>query len=304
MISKEAKKSVLVPLIFFGWFKFPLTWKELRRYVWGRELSEEDLRAIVKEFSRVSRVGDLVWRGDFSSLERSTAKVLASQLWDKVARWRRLFSYIPFLSQVYVTNTLAYDNARADSDIDLLLVGQSGRLWTMRAWLLVLMNLFNLRVRSVDRWGKFSPELFVTLRALDMSKIAIKKDYYLAYWLADLVPIWPDGEHRSLRQANQWVKPYLPLAWRSPKIRQWRYLRPAIFRQVIEKMLTGKLGDCFEAWAYGKQRRIIDRNIRKLGVNSSVLYNRDIIKLHFNDRRAPVRDAIEDGWHDLLEKTK
>ena len=304
MISKEAKKSVLIPLIFFAWFKFPLTWRELRRYVWGRELSEVELRLIVKEFSRVRQVGDLVWRGDFSSLERSTAATLAAELWGQVARWRWLFSYIPFLSQVYVSNTLAYDNAKANSDIDLLLVGQSGRLWTMRAGLLVLMNLFNLRVRSVNRWKKFSPEFFVSQRGLDLSKVALPKDYNLVYWLVDLVPIWPDGEHHSLRQANQWVKPHLPMAWRSPKIRQWRYLQPTIFRKAIEGILSGKLGDHFESWAYNKQRRIIDRNIRKLGVNPSVVYNRDIIKLHFNDRRAQVRDCIESGLHDLLGKNK
>jgi len=304
MVSRDIRKSVLVPIIFFSWFRFPLTLRELRRYVWRRELTEEEVKSIVKGLPKVSLVGDIVWQNDLSIGERLGRIDLADQLWRKVERWRWLFSNVPFLSQVYVTNTLAYNNAHSNSDIDLLVVAQPGRLWTTRAWLVVWMNLFKLRVRSMRRWGKFSPEFFLSTQGLDISKLVIENDYYLAYWLADLVPIWPDGEHRSLRQANQWVKVLLPIAWRSPRIRRLKYLEPSIFRGMVERILGGKWGNQFEEWAYTKQRRIIDKNLRKFGVNPSVIYNRDIIKLHFNDRRAQVRDAIEQALDDLLAKTK
>ncbi|MFA5967316.1 MAG: hypothetical protein WC805_02270 [Patescibacteria group bacterium] len=303
-VSQAIKKSVLVPIIFFSWFRFPLTLSELKRYAWQREIDEIELKAAINELPKISRVGELVWQGDLSIGERLERIALADRLWDKVNNWRWLFGYMPFLAQVYVTNTLAYNNAHANSDIDLLVVAQPERLWTTRACLLVMMNLFKLRVRSPQRWGKFSPEFFLSTRSLNINKLAIEKDYYLTYWLADLVPIWPDGEHRSLRQANQWVKSVLPGAWRNPKLRRLKYLKPSVLRRLIEKILSGKWGDQFEEWAYTKQRRIIDKNIRRLGTNPSVLYNRDIIKLHFNDRRAQVRDVIEQALDDLLAKNK
>jgi hypothetical protein len=303
-VSRETKKAVLVPITFFSWFNFPLTLKELRRYIWQRELAEDEIKAAIRDLPGTSLVGEIVWRGGLSVGERLERTALAGQLWDKVDHWRWLFSYIPFISQVYVTNTLAYDNASAGSDIDLLVIAQPGRLWVSRACLLVAMNLFKLRVRSAKRWAKFSPEFFLTTRALNISELAIDRDYYLSYWLADLVSIWPDGEHRSFRQANQWLKSDLPATWPTPKIKRWRYLKPALLRQLTEKTLSGSWGDTLEEWAYTKQRRIIDKNIRRLGVNPSVLYNRDIIKLHFNDRRAQVRDAIEQALDDLLAKNK
>ena len=303
MVSPRDKKSVLVPIIFFSWFKFPLTLKELRRYIWRNELTETEILATVAALPEVHWNGELVWWGEWTP-ERELKDKLARDLWRQVGRWRWLFAQIPFLRQVYVTNTLAYDNANPNSDIDLLLVGQPGRLWLMRAILLTILSWLNLRVRSMNRFNKFSLEFFVSERVMNVKRVALTKDYYLTYWLADLVPIWPDGEHRQFRQANQWWREELPLAWRSPKIKQYRYLSPSWLRQGLEKILSGRWGDGLEDWAYTKQRRIIELNLRRLGVRPEVIVNRDIIKLHFNDRRALVRDAIEQTLHEIVGKNK
>lgn len=303
MISREVKKSILVPVIFFSWFKFPLTLKELRRYLWRTELSEEQLNNALKEIPGVHYQGGWIWRGELWG-GRSSQANLAIQLWSIVDRWRWLFANVPFITQVYVSNTLAYDNANANSDIDLFLVARSGRLWTARLFLLIWLNLFKLRVRSAQKFGKFSPEFFVSESALDLSALAIEHDYYLSYWLADLVPIWPDGEHRRLRLANSWVGKDLPIAWRSPKMKTYPYLRPSQFCIIIEKLLGGKWGDRLETEAYYRQKKIIDKNTKRLGINPSVITTRDIIKLHFNDRRALVRDAIEGVLNEPARKTK
>lgn len=303
MVSLNDKKAVLVPIIFFSWFKYPLTIKEIKRYCWGKDLDEEEVTKAVQALPKIKQAQGLFWRGDWVP-QRDLRSSLAQNIWVKVEKWRGLFSYIPFVHQVYVTNTSAYDNVGENSDIDLLIIGQNSRLWTMRAFLLVVFNMFNLRVRSIDRFGKFSPEFYLSDKVLDITSLKIERDYYFSYWLADMVPIWPDGEHRQFRQINQWFKVDLPSAWSKPKLRQYKYLKSAWMRRFLEKFLSGKLGDRLEEWVYRKQRRIIELNLRRLGINPEVVTNRDIIKLHFNDRRAMVRDCVEQALNDLAGKTK
>lgn len=303
MISRKTKKAVLTPIIFFNWFNFPLSIKEIRRYLWQTESSEEEIVNTIKEIPQINYQEDLVWHGENIG-KREEREQTANQLWQVVDKWRWLFSLVPFISEVYVTNTLAYNNSHANSDIDLLVVGKTGRLWTARLFLLLLLNLFKIRVRSVRRFKKFSPEFFVSEKALNIKSLSIEKDYYLSYWLADLVSIWPDGEHRKFRQANNWFKEDLPIAWRSPKIKTYRYLRPAIARLILEKILVGRWGQKLEDTAYYKQKKLIEKNIRRLGVNPSVTINHDIIKLHFNDRRALIRDTTETTLNDWLGKAK
>lgn len=303
MISRKLKKSVLVPIIFFNWFNFPLTIKEIRRYLWQGELSEENIIDVIKEFTQINYQDGQVWHGEDRG-KRIDQQQLADQLWQVVGKWRWLFSLIPFLSEVYVTNTLAYNNVHTNSDIDLLVVAKPGRLWTTRLFLIMWLNLFKLRVKSIQRFKKFSPEFFVSEKALNIKSLALEHDYYLSYWLADLVSIWPDGEHRKFRQANSWFKDDLPITWSSPKLKTYRYLRPTIWRLTLEKLLAGKWGQKLEDWAYYKQKKIIEKNVRRLGVHPSVTINHDIIKLHFNDRRALIRDVIETTLNDWLVKGK
>jgi len=293
-------KSVLVPIIFFNFFNFPLTPKELRRYLWQYELSLEEIQEIVKQLPGVQIKGDLIYY-DNLKIDRNLREKIADKFWGRVA-WRRwIFSNVPFIKQVFVSNTLAYNNVHRNSDIDIFIVGQNGRLWTARAFLLVWLNLFNWRVRSINKYGKFSPEFFVSETALDLRKVALDKDYYLSFWLADLVSIWPSSESLLLKKANYWLKENLPIAWRSPKIKPFVTLNPSYFRLLVERFLSGKWGNILEEKLRSMQSKIIQHNLKRLGVNPEVIIDKDIIKLHFNDRRAEVRDVIKKKLYEILE---
>jgi len=298
----ELKKSALVPIIFFSWFKFPLKLKELRRYLWRQELSEEELKKLLKLLPGVQWENDLVWYGEVGG-DRVKQERLAQQFWQKIRRWRWLFANVPFLRAVLVTNTLAYGNVRAGSDIDLLVIGKAGRLWTCRAGLLVLLNWLGLRVKGPDRHAKFSPEFWLGDTALDLRPIALSNDYYLSFWLADAVPIWPGGMLRELWQANPWLKEQLPIAWRSPRLVDWPVSRPSYLCRWLERWMSGRWGERIEKRLQNAQQKIITRSLIRLGVNPLVVVEDNMIKLHFNDRRAAVRDAIEGALSELLAES-
>jgi len=295
----DLKKSVLVPIIFFSWFKFPLKLRELRRYLWRGELSEEEIRKMVRLLPQINYDQDLIWYGA-DMRDRLAGEELAKEFWQKARRWRWLFANIPFLREVFVTNTLAYDNVKLGSDIDLLVVGRSGRLWICRAALLLLMGGLRLRVHGVNKHAKFSPELWLGDNHLDLTPIALDNDYYLSFWLADVTQIWPGGEPKGLWQANPWLKEQLPIAWRSPRAKDWPAGRQSDGCRLIERLLSGRLGDWLEQKLKASQQKIVQRNLPRLSVNPSVVMGDNVIKLHFNDRRAAVRDAIEGALSDLL----
>ncbi|OGB74293.1 hypothetical protein A2V68_00840 [candidate division Kazan bacterium RBG_13_50_9] len=295
----KAQKAVLVPIIFFSFFQFPLNLKELRRYLWQYELTPLEIEEVLKRLPQAQRADGLVWWGRFTH-DRGLREKLAREFWAKVARRRWIFANVPFLDQAFVSNTLAYDNVHFGSDIDLFLIGKHRRLWTMRAWLVFWLNLFGWRVRGMDRHGRFSPEFFISDYELDIKAIALDRDYYFSYWMADLVPIWPAGEDELFHRHNRWAQKDLPIAWRSPKIRPLVWLKPSYFRRLAEKLLSGRFGEWLEQLLYRLQAKVIDRNLERMGVNPEVITNENIIKLHFNDRRAQVRDAIERDIREVL----
>src|SRR3989344_13744 len=288
-------KDALIPLIFFAQFDRPLTLRELRRYGWGGELDVNELKQIIKK-------SDMHWSGEFCYVdethihEYARRRELAKKFWQRVRQSRWIFANVPFIKLVAVGNTLAYDNVHENSDIDLFVVTRARRGWTARAILLLWLSFLGLRVRSVKKYLLFSPEFFVDETALDLSLCAIANDYYLAYWLADLVPVWQTDYFEMIWSANKWLKDKLPVAYRSPNRRPEfdKPMRPSWFAWGLEKILVGKFGDRIEAWVRIKQQRIIERNKQKLGINPSVIADDHVVKIHFNDRRAEVRERIEE----------
>lgn len=298
----KKKKSILVPIIFFSFFEFPLKLKEVRRYLWQNELSENNIKQAIDEMPEINQENNNLWYGSFVP-DRLQREKLAKKYWQLVGKRRWIFSNIPFLKQVFVSNTLAYNNVHSNSDIDLLIIGQNNHLWTVRAFLLFWLNLLGWRVRGIRKSGQFSPEFFVAEDYLNLNHVSLKDDYYLSFWLADLVPIWPNGQYNLIYKHNSWVKNNLPIAWRSSKKKDLVYLKSSYFAKLVEKILTGKFGRVLENKLYKIQLDIINRIKSRIGVNPEVITEKNIIKLHFNDRRKQVSDLIKKGLNEILENS-
>ncbi len=288
-------RRALIPLAFFAQFSRPLTLKQLRRYGWGEEFSTDELKQILKK-TDTKRSGDFYFVDEYHVLEYMTRAKRAPKFWKRVKKYSWVFANVPFLKMVAVGNTLAYDNVSENSDIDLFIVAKKNRVWTARAFLLLWLGLLGIRVRSEKKYMKFSPEFFVDEEALDLSQCAIANDYYLAFWLADLVPVWNYKYFDVLWRENGWLKNQLPVAYRSPNIHEefTRPVKSSWFAWMVEQTLKRNFGDRIESWARARQEEVIAKNKERLGINPSVIADERVIKIHFNDKRAEVRDKIEE----------
>ena len=94
-----------------------------------------------------------------------------------------------------------------DSDIDLFVITQKNRLWTVRIIITFIFALFRERKTSTKHAGKFCLSFFITEETLDFSSIAIEQDIYLAYWIETLVPIYDKNQClKNFRAANNWYE--------------------------------------------------------------------------------------------------
>lgn len=292
---KNKLKHLEVPMLFFAQFKRPLTLKELRRYLWRREVDLDSLKQELRD--RPWRVHDGMYYLDPAHIEtRRGSEQQAEKFWRKVRRFRKVFGAVPFLKLVAVGNTLAINGVGSNSDIDLFIVTKRNRVWTARMFLLLWLSLLKARVQSEKKYMKFSPEFFVDETATNLSKFAIASDYYLNFWVADLVPVWGEENFVDFWKTNDWLKESLPIAFRSPNIRtDFPRSNKSSLALIWEKTLGGGLGDKIEKWTQDRQKRIIQKSLNRIGVNPSVITDTNVIKLHFNDRRGEIRDRLDEA---------
>ena len=198
---------------------------------------------------------------------------------------------------MFVCNTLAFNAADSDSDIDVLIIARFGRMWIARLWTTTILSLYRLRRTKKKIADRICLSFYLADRTLNLSKFRIAPDdIYLSYWLRTLIPVYdPDSLGESMTRANQDLlapffdraRHYTP-AFVSPQ----KYVNKNFIARFFEMVLSGSFGSTVEKFARSFQRRKIMHNSKSLvhAKDTRVVVNDSMFKFHGNDRRALYRD--------------
>jgi len=288
------KQAILSTFAFFDMFDFPLSREEVEEYLYKLPLDEHQIDIYLKNSALLSySEGLYCLKGHeenfFKNQER---REIAKKLWKKVNRYRRIFNLIPFIRLIAVGNNLAYDNPTKKSDIDLLVVTKPGRMFTARIFLTTLVHLFGARRFGDKIKGRFCLSFYITEDNLNMEKLAIEDDIYLAYWIKTLQPV--SGDYQTYIDLIDHNRKFLEQFFKTPINYQKRRYRTnrglvKILRQWQEKMLSGKFGDKLETKLKGWQLKRAKQKFEKMDQNTKkeadIIIDEKILKFHNIDRR-------------------
>ena len=151
----------------------------------------------------VFRVGTSSIEKEDLDFKRAVAKRAAGYL-----------SKIPFILFVGISGSLAMNNAKPQSDIDLFIITQKNTLWISRFFSLVLLSLnhFSLRrAHNKNERNKICLNLWIDQNALTMPDMP--QNAYTAHEIAQVVPLYNKmGTYSQWISKNDWVNGYWPHA--------------------------------------------------------------------------------------------
>lgn len=311
------ERGIVQALVFYDMFDYPLTLTELSKYLQdneGRLAGQHfDLSEIVLAFKHRESLKRKVAEAEGFYFLRGRAGLVEQRLnrhrgalprWKKAVRLIRLLSGVPFLKMVALCNMFPIETPRAESDIDVVIIAQHGRLWLVRVLVTVLIALTG-QWRHKKVAGKICLSFFISDRHLDLQKlyqdknIWLKKDPYLLNWIALLFPVYDrDGTAEKFWAANQWIKQYLPQGYltRGVSLRQaGAGAGTRAWQKWWEFVWGGRFGDWLERttkwwqWEYMKARG--DPEWLK---NPNVIRSDEVLKFHEIDRREYFRRKFEE----------
>lgn len=289
------RNKVLETIAYHDLFDFPMTAQEVHRSLGLRARLEEAvlaLDALVFEGALGRRAGlhFLAGRETIAAL-RHDRYDLSERKFRRVRRFFRFARHAPYLRAVFVCNTLGRSNARKESDIDLFLVAEPGRLWTARLFTTGLAALLRLRPTREVTEDRLCLSFFLASDALALRGHAIEGDIYLPHWLHDLFPVHDEaGIAELLQEANSWARAALPgLLPPAPHPRRSFAPVPGAAKRAVERALA-PFADRLEAFAKKLQLAWMPDELKKAGAGSGVVLSDSVLKLHRLDRRAEIRD--------------
>ncbi len=300
----ERSNAVIATLLYFHSRNIPLTMLELMRLLPAdlgsspiEELERITQRLIAQQQITASH-GVLAIDGDVDFVHRRRLYCASLSKWHIASRSIARIRWIPFLRMVSITNTVAMNTAEEESDIDLLIVGRSGRLWTTRWIITVALQLMGVRRHGQQITNRLCLSFYCSDRALGLRRFCVgEHDLHYAYWVGMTATIFEtegSGVSKRFEQENYWIQEYFPQHhWLglTPVFAVQDSTIPRVVRTIGEWVLGGWMGDRVEDAMRWVQRRMIyahpQSRVHQGGVD--VVVEDDVLKFHESDSRAEHR---------------
>ena len=175
-----------------------------------------------------------------------------------INKYSKIFRYLPFIKNVYISNSVSFKSVHKNSDIDLFIVTENNRLFLSKFFVWLLFKILKIWWNH-EKW-KFCTWFWVTEQAVDLYPISIYPiDLYLAYRIAHLQPVYTKDNHsiNNIFSENIRVKQIIPnYNWKYKKILNIQIIEwKNIFWKILEKVFWFDLIN-YIIWFFRKKRMI------------------------------------------------
>lgn len=312
MQKLSLSESVLATLVYLDIFDYPLTASEVWRFLYRpeRAVTQEEVSAALAELLAAGKVGE---SGEFYFLKgrdsivatRAERKELSKKKWRRAKSTAEFLRLVPFVRGVFVCNSVAIDNGKKESDVDIVVIIKGGRMFLARFAVTAIVHLMGLRRHGMKIADRVCLSFYVTDDALDFASLRLQpEDPSLAFWVATFVPLIDrDATFQKVRDSNPWVLEYFPNAF-SVNARDEQLGEDALFNTVrafFESAFAGVAGEPLEQSARSMQMKRMQRNrhSRQNDPTTDVVISDTLLKYHERDRRAEVREKFERRLQEL-----
>ncbi len=293
----EISDSILATLAYYDGFDYPLTAFELYRYLINplrlrphiESLEPISLRDIKESLEILLRKENIVKELGFYSLkgrnglaqQRIEREKISAQKWRLCLKRAYWLQAAPWVRGIFASGSLAMGTISSDSDFDMLVLVEPGRLYLARLFLSGIASLLGARRTRFETTApdKFCFNHYVTTNSLEIPHESL----YNAQTYAHLVPIAINptlaGEFFV---ANLWINKFVyNFTPHQQAIR--RTVRKSPILLTVAKFLERFLntaGDTFERWARQYQQKRIAANPATHAPGGRVIYTNTELEFH------------------------
>ncbi len=279
------ERAILETLAYSDVFDYPLTLDELHRFLTiSATVSElQECMLGMKNIAFVNGYYFLAGRSEIVDI-RKQREENSSQAFRRAMFYGRILGRLPFIRMVALTGSLAMLNLSKNRDMDYMLVAKPSRVWTARAFALLLARVTRLFGDVI------CPNVIISENALEWNE----RNLYTAREFAQMIPISGEGVFSRLRVVNMWVEDVLPNHVILNEAKD--LLLDNAIQFVLEFLLNGKLGKLFESW---EMDRKIARFQKQAGYGAETNFSANVCQGNFDHHGSWTLNAYEERLESL-----
>lgn len=212
MNSSALSQALLTTIAYSDIFDYPLTIDEIeQRLIQGKykKPTRSQLASVLNKHPQIEQQKGLYFLKNRSNTIQTRLQRArwSDKKWQETKQIKKILSKCPFISDVYVTGSLALDNVVADhDDIDLMVVAKPDQLWLARIW--VMWQVIPLgKYRRFASTGEHAWCFNLWLDERHLTLPFKFRSLYTAYEVIQAKSIFEDKS--KLKLANPWISEYV-----------------------------------------------------------------------------------------------
>lgn len=198
----------------FAVIDYPLTAIEIRRWL---EISADQYQVALSldnlvEQRLLSTSSGFYFLSDYKNtvagrLMRYPESVRKLRL---IRQWSRLISFLPWVEGVFIRGSVSFFRAQSASDLDLVIITTTGRLWSARWWLNSLLAILGRRPQAGRSRNRICNALFLTRGNMSLVQTLGGDDWHYFYNHSNFIVSYnPEIMDRFVAD-NSWLRERLP----------------------------------------------------------------------------------------------
>lgn len=192
----------------------------------------------------------------------------------------KILRFAPFIRMAALNGSIVRGGETKESDIDILIIAKDGRLYTCRAFAVLLIHLTGWRRHGNKIAGRICLNCYLNDKSPNIFPENKKSAAKVAKAYKYLICLVDDGVSKKFFAQNKWLNNY-----RADGSMHSHSLKKFIFKDFplakknnyLNKVLGGRFGDFIEKWLMAYQQKRILKSKQK---DDEIFVNERAIKLH------------------------
>ncbi len=235
----EQEKSILLTLLYFDIFHYPLTEKEILQFspTTINGSIHQSLNDLIQCKYIYGLKGFYSLHSDLSLVSRRRAgNSLADEKMNLARKFSTIISHFPFVRSIMLSGSISKGYMDASSDIDYFIVTAKGRLWMVRTAMALFRRIFLFNSRKY-----FCTNYFIDSEHLEIAA----KNIFTAIETTTLKPMFGKQHVHEFQTANEWCRQFLPNHKPENGLEDDRR---SLLKILCERLLSWKVFDPLERW--------------------------------------------------------
>lgn len=240
--KKTINKNVLFTVVYYNVLEFPLTTFEVWRYLidFRHRRRKVEMEEVIESLDFLKKQGLIqseksfwiVNKKEYLADERIAKQKISVSKINRMIRWVRIISKLPYIRAVFITGALAMKRASKSSDWDVIIVTKKNRIWLGRLIITLVLQVFGKRRHHNKIKDRFCLNHFLT----ESSLILEENNEFSSNEVVFAIPLYGKKNYQKFQQLNEF---------------QISAIRPNYQKDTIENNFTIKENDFCEGFKNG-----------------------------------------------------